>query len=157
MPKMLSRAIRIASEAHEGQVDKSGHPYILHPLRVALSVGDNKSLMAAAVMHDVLEDSSLLAEDLIRYQFSDEVISAVKAMTRDENRESYEDFIQRVMKNRWACIIKMKDIEDNTSIERMQQLEMSHMIRLQKKYAKAKVELWEPYVNACYKVYGKVI
>ena len=157
MLKMLSRAIRIASEAHEGQVDKSGTLYLLHPLRVMFSVGSNTDIMSVAVMHDVLEDSSLTSLDLVRFQFSDDVIEAVKALTRDEGRESYGDFILRVMQNRWACIVKMKDIQDNTSVSRLQQLPMKDMKRLLAKYEKAKYTLWEPYVEACYKEYGKVL
>ena len=155
--KMLSRAIRIAAEAHEGQIDKSNNLYIFHPLRVMLSVGSNKDIMSVAVLHDVLEDSSLTSLDLVRFQFSDAVIESVNALTRDSNRESYDDFIQRVLKDRWACIVKMKDIQDNTSIFRLQQLEMKDMKRLLAKYEKAKYTLWEAYVEACYKEYGKVL
>lgn len=157
MPKSLARAIRIASEAHENQIDKSSEPYVLHVLRVMMNVGNNKSLMAAAVMHDVLEDSSITSKDLERFHFSEEIIQAVESVTHDKNRQSYEDFIEQVKKNRWGCIIKMKDIEDNTSSQRLQQLDMETMKRLLGKYEKAKYQLWESYVEACYKVYGHIL
>ena len=54
----LERAIAIAAMAHEGQVDKAGMPYILHPLRMMLSVDTPEACMAA-VLHDVVEDTAV--------------------------------------------------------------------------------------------------
>ena len=162
MPEMLSKAIRIASVAHEGQFDKAGQPYILHPVRVMENVGDNKALMAAAVLHDVVEDTEWTLDMLRAEGFSNEIINAVDAMTRREKedgiKEIYlQEFIPRLMLNQFACIIKMKDLGDNTSTERLVHLPMETMQSFLKKYGKTKFMLWESYVGACMAVYGRVL
>ncbi|MBO7364144.1 MAG: GTP pyrophosphokinase, partial [Lachnospiraceae bacterium] len=58
-------AADIAKEAHAGQTDRGGTPYILHPLHVADRMPDEKRAVIA-VLHDVLEDTDLTAEDLVR-------------------------------------------------------------------------------------------
>lgn len=78
---MLSQAIKIAVQAHDGQVDKAGKPYILHPLRVMLSVTSEEA-MICAVLHDVLEDSDVTAEDLLEKGFSVEVVKAIQSVTK---------------------------------------------------------------------------
>ena len=72
----LERAIALAAQAHEGQVDKAGAPYILHPLRMMLSV-DTPEARVAAVLHDVVEDTPVSLEELRVEGFSEAVIGAV--------------------------------------------------------------------------------
>jgi (p)ppGpp synthase/HD superfamily hydrolase len=173
MPEMLSKAFRIASVAHEGQIDKSNQPYILHPVRVALAVGESYELKQAAVMHDVVEDTSITLDFLRKEGFSKKVVDAVDSVTRriypkegvifdrdnpdTYTKEDYMEFIGRVSKNRFGIIIKMKDIEDNVSVYRLEQLPNDIIIRMLEKYQKAKLALWNEYCDACYKVYGKVL
>ena len=84
----LQRAIEIAVEAHKGQTDKAGMPYILHPLRLMFQMKtDNEKI--AAVLHDVVEDSDWALDDLKKEKFNNEVIEAVNLLTRDDN-DSYE-------------------------------------------------------------------
>jgi (p)ppGpp synthase/HD superfamily hydrolase len=71
---MLERAIEIAVEAHKGQVDKGGSPYILHPLRVMMSV-NGESEKIVAVLHDVVEDSVWTFDALLAEGFAVEAIS----------------------------------------------------------------------------------
>src|SRR6056297_3333643 len=77
----LERAIEIAAAGHAGQTDKAGQPYILHPLRVMLSVSSDEERMAA-VLHDVLEDTRWTAAALRQEGFSEVVIEAVIALTK---------------------------------------------------------------------------
>jgi len=162
MPEMLSKAIRIASQAHEGQFDKANNPYILHSLRVSMNVGSNKSLMAAAVLHDVVEDTLWTLQDIKDEGFCEEVLDAVDSMTRREgnettNREDYhEEFIPRLMKNDFAVIIKMADLTDNSSDERLVNLPEETMQRFLKKYARTRYVLMQRYIESCKKVYGGV-
>lgn len=113
----LGKAIAIAAEAHEGQVDKSGQPYILHPLRVMMAAagggGDGPSLMVA-VLHDVLEDTDIAPSDLRKAGFSREVVESVRAISRNDG-EDYFDFIWRAKANFHARYIKILDIQDNMS------------------------------------------
>jgi hypothetical protein len=113
----LERAIQLAAEAHAGQVDKADQPYILHVLRVMLRLeGENERV--AAALHDLLEDTSVTAEDLRAEGFAPEVIAAVQALTKREG-ETYEDFIRRVSTNPIAARVKLADLADNMDLTRI--------------------------------------
>lgn len=116
--KMLEKAILIALEAHRGQVDKGGEPYILHPLRVMLAM-KRECEKIAAVLHDVVEDSVWTLGMLKVQDFSDEVLDAVGALTR-RSGESYSDFINRVGLNSIAREVKIADLKDNSDLSRIQ-------------------------------------
>lgn len=115
----LERAIAIAAEAHAGQVDKGGAPYILHPLRVMLAVSEPDERIVA-VLHDVVEDSDWTFEALAEAGFGATVIKALKALTKAEG-EAYEAFIQRAKANRIARRVKLADIADNSDLSRIAQ------------------------------------
>lgn len=106
----LEQAIAIAVSAHAGQRDKNGEPYILHPLRVMLSLSDETDRIVG-VLHDVLEDSNLEAE-IVDQGFSQEIIAALVAVTRSGG-ERYKDFITRAKQNDIARRVKIADIKDN--------------------------------------------
>ena len=115
----LERAIAIAAEAHAGQVDKGGAPYILHPLRVMLAVSEPNERIVA-VLHDVVEDSAWTFEALREAGFGAAVIAALKALTKTEG-EPYEAFIQRAKANQIARRVKLADIADNSDLSRIAQ------------------------------------
>lgn len=131
---MLNKAIEIAAIAHTGQVDKAGAPYILHPLRVMLS-RDNDLERICAVLHDVIEDSDITFEDLCKQTFSEEVINVLDCLTKRDG-ESYDAFIDRVIKNETACRVKLADIADNMDLARIKQPTEKDRERI-KKYEKA--------------------
>jgi len=106
----LEHAIDMAVNLHAGQVDKSGQPYILHPLRVMLSL-EGEVDMIVGILHDVVEDCGVGHGDILAL-FGEDVWSAVIALTRDED-ESYEDFIRRAKANEIARRVKIADILDN--------------------------------------------
>jgi len=110
----LEKAILIATEAHTGQVDKGGNPYILHPLRVMLAMHSEETRIVA-VLHDCFEDTDVSAEDLRQAGFSGEIIDAVAALTKQAG-ETYADFIRRAKKNPLARIVKIGDIKDNMNL-----------------------------------------
>lgn len=108
----LDTAIKLATDAHAGQVDKSGEPYILHPLRVMLSMKTDEERIVA-VLHDVVEDSPWSCDDLYwQHGFKPEIVRAVAALTRGKN-EDYFDFIRRLAPNPIARSVKIADIRDN--------------------------------------------
>lgn len=112
MATKMTEAVKLAAAAHDGQVDKLGVPYILHPLAVAARVPlDNEAAQLAAVLHDVVEDSSLEV-DQITASFGQEVGEAVDALTRREG-ETYKDFIRRCGENPVARIVKLADLRHN--------------------------------------------
>lgn len=107
----LERAIKMAVELHAGQVDKTGQPYILHPLRVMLAL-DAEVDRIVGVLHDVVEDCGVGCGPSIMMLFGEEVWFAVIALTRQDG-ESYEDFILRAKANPIARRVKIADIKDN--------------------------------------------
>jgi (p)ppGpp synthase/HD superfamily hydrolase len=117
MTGTLERAIAIAAVAHEGQVDKAGAPYILHPLRMMLAVTTPEARMAA-VLHDVVEDTAVTLADLRREGFPEAVLAAVGVLTKREG-EDYEAFIQRVAPNPIAREVKLADLRDNSDLSRI--------------------------------------
>ena len=81
---MVEKAYRIASRAHEGQVRKSGEPYIIHPLCVAIILADlelDKETIVAGLLHDVVEDTVMTQEELA-HEFGDEVALLVDGVTK---------------------------------------------------------------------------
>lgn len=131
----LDTAIKIAVDAHAGQVDKAGEPYILHPLRVMLAMKD-ETRRIVAVVHDVWEDSANGREYFVDAGFTRDVILAIDALTRRPD-ETYAEFIGRVCKNPIAIDVKLADIADNTSPARSASLPP----HLAERYAKARVRL----------------
>lgn len=113
----IERAIEIAARAHAGQTDKGGAPYIFHPLRLMLAVSGEHERMAA-VLHDVVEDTSLSFEDLQREGFPAAVIDAVRALTKLPG-ESRLQAAQRAAANAVARAVKLADVTDNMDLRRL--------------------------------------
>ena len=131
----LQRAIEIATEAHSGQLDKSGKDYIGHPLRV-MEMGKTEEEKIVGVLHDVVEDTEWTLEALTAEGFSKEVINALRCVTKVSENENYDDFIDRVKKNPLAVAVKINDLTDNMDIRRLPYLSDKDVKRL-KKYLKA--------------------
>jgi (p)ppGpp synthase/HD superfamily hydrolase len=107
----LEDAIALASQAHRGQVDKAGKPYILHPLRVMLRQ-EAEAAQIVAVLHDVLEDTGVTLEGLRAAGYRPEICEAVDCLTRRPD-EPYDIMISRVAANPLARAVKLADLEDN--------------------------------------------
>ena len=132
---MLERAIEIAVEAHKGQIDKGGSPYILHPLRAMGNV-DGESEKIVAVLHDVVEDSNWTFEALLAEGFSIEVIEALKSVTKESPDEDYDSFIQRAIRNPIGRKVKIADLRDNLDVTRITEVGEKDLRRINK-YKKA--------------------
>lgn len=113
----LERAVAIAAEAHAGQADKAGAPYLLHTLRVMLQLETAEERMAG-VLHDVVEDSPWTLDQLRAEGFSPQVLDAVDAVTRQEV-ESYEDFVLRAGRHPIGRRVKIADLRDNLDLSRI--------------------------------------
>lgn len=117
----LEDAIALAVKAHQGQVDKAGQVYILHPLRVMFAVDDDDTARMVAVLHDVVEDSDISFEDLRAMGYAEAVLSALDCLTRRDD-ESYMEFVQRAKLNPIARQVKLADMEDNMDVRRLTQI-----------------------------------
>lgn len=113
----LEHAISLAAQAHAGQVDKAGQPYILHPLRVMLRVNTEEERIAA-VLHDVVEDTSITLEQLANEGFSQTVLAAVKALTKLPG-ESRMEAALRAAANQVSRTVKLADNAENMDLSRM--------------------------------------
>lgn len=131
---VLNKAIEIANRAHDGQVDKAGAPYILHPLRVMLS-REKEVERICAVLHDVVEDSEITFDDLRNEGFTEEIIAVLDCLTK-RNGESYDGFIDRILKNETACHVKLADLCDNMNLSRIKNPTLKDEVRI-KKYREA--------------------
>ena len=127
-------ASNIAKVAHLGQVDKGGNPYFDHVWRVGMRLCDDTGRVVG-FLHDLLEDTDWIEEDLRRTNLPTEVIDAVVCMTR--GFESYEDYIDRVSKNPIARGVKIMDLSDNMDMTRIKASLTDKDIQRLQKYHKA--------------------
>lgn len=116
MNSQLEKALEIAVEAHKGQVDKNGQPYILHPLAVAAQLG-TLELKIIALLHDTIEDTDVTAEYLLEQGISKNLVEVVELLTKPDD-EPYEDYLRRVKENPMAKEVKLADLAHNTDPER---------------------------------------
>ncbi|MCF6190646.1 MAG: hypothetical protein L3J51_09210 [Cocleimonas sp.] len=131
---IIEKSLEIALKAYSGQRDKAGKTYILHPLRL-MSKMETEEEMSVALLHDVIEDSDITAEDLLNNGIPSNVVDAVQCLTKNRG-ESYDDFIERVLENSLAAKIKKTDIEDNINILRLNTVSDADLARIAK-YHKA--------------------
>ena len=132
---LVEKAVRIAARVHCGQVDKSGAPYIGHPLRV-MEMGRNEDECILGVLHDVVEDGAISFEDLLAEGFPPYIIDALRCITKLSPDEPYDKFIARVKRNPLAVAVKLNDLTDNMDIRRLPYLSDKDIKRL-KRYLKA--------------------
>ncbi len=130
----LEDAILLAAEAHRGQTEKAGNPYILHPLRVMFRL-ESETDRIVGVLHDVIEDTRYTLQDLSAMGYPEPLLQALDCLTRRET-ETYEEFITRLRVNPVARRVKLADLEDNMDVRRLPALTEKDAERL-KKYLNA--------------------
>ena len=117
--KLTRLASKIAYEAHKNQFDKAGVPYIFHPIHIAEQM-DSEESCVVALLHDVIEDSDITLEILSKY-FNDDIITALRVLTKKEN-DDYVMYIKRVKTNKLATKVKIKDLEHNRDLTRLDEV-----------------------------------
>jgi (p)ppGpp synthase/HD superfamily hydrolase len=134
----LEKAIKIALEAHAGQMDKAGQPYILHPLAVMGMVATTAEKIVA-VLHDVIEDTDVTMLILRgALAVGEEIFEAIEAITKRKNKESYLEYMNRVRASKIATIVKLADMAHNTDPDRISYLSIQKQLRLVAKYARGR-------------------
>jgi GTP diphosphokinase / guanosine-3',5'-bis(diphosphate) 3'-diphosphatase len=137
--KLIDNCIIFSTYKHAEQLDKLGSPYIYHPLRVMLDESlTTETQKCVAICHDLLEDTTTTIEELHKIGMSDDMITVIVALTHLEN-EPNTTYWQRILDEPSgdAKIVKLADIKDNTSENRMNGLSLEVQERLKTKYAKA--------------------
>jgi (p)ppGpp synthase/HD superfamily hydrolase len=131
MSKLINLATKIGSRAHKGQTRRDGSDYWNHPIGVASELTQNgydDLYVATALLHDVIEDTSVTAEDLVRQGVPNQVVDAVVAITKLKT-DTYEGYLKRVKDNQIARVVKSADIWYNLTDKPSE--------HQKKKYAKA--------------------
>lgn len=114
MLNTVEGAVLLATRAHDGQVDKQGIPYILHPLRVGASLWEfGVDYVIAGILHDVVEDTPHTLDDLTTLGATPEVVSAVAAVTRVDKWQPYVEFLAQATADPIGGWVKASDVCDN--------------------------------------------
>ena len=136
--ELTIRAMNLAYNAHHGQFDKGGVPYIFHPIHLAETMDDEIST-CVALLHDTVEDTDVTLEELAR-EFPKEVVEAVALLTHDENVE-YFDYVRMIKTNPIATKVKLADLAHNGDPKRI--CNQGNQERRRVKYATARKILTE--------------
>jgi (p)ppGpp synthase/HD superfamily hydrolase len=126
----LEDAILLAAQAHRGQRDRNGQPYVLHVLRVMLRVETDEQ-RTAAVLHDLVEDTPHSLEELRALGFDEQVVHAVDCLTHRDD-EPYEAYVQRAASDPIARVVKLADLEDNMDLRRLDEITERDLARFQR-------------------------
>ena len=114
--ELTMRAMVLAYNAHHGQFDKGGMPYIFHPIHLAESMDDEISA-CVALLHDIVEDTDVTIEQL-EQEFPREVVDAIRLLTHEEGVE-YFDYVRTIKKNPIAVKVKLADLSHNSDPTRV--------------------------------------
>jgi (p)ppGpp synthase/HD superfamily hydrolase len=134
-------AMELAYQAHLGQLDKGGAPYIFHPIHLAEQM-DTETEITAALLHDVVEDSDLTPEALRNAGISQEVLAVLDLLTHRPG-EPYMDYIRRLAPDPIARKIKLADLRHNGDMTRLGPEDQEKVCYFRKKYAPAVAYLTE--------------
>jgi (p)ppGpp synthase/HD superfamily hydrolase len=124
------KAMRLCYEAHQGQTDKSGMPYVFHPIHVAEQMTDEPSTIVA-LLHDVIEDTHYTLPDLEKMGFDREVLDALALMTHSKN-VPYLEYVAKLKGNPLARAVKLADLRHNSDLSRLDTVDESAKKRLEK-------------------------
>lgn len=130
--EMLGKMLVIATNAHAGQFDKGGNPYILHPLKVMHYLKtEDEELQCIAVGHDLIEDTKVTYKDLRDAGISERVLRAIKCLTKQRD-QTYEEYRKAVLSNIDACRVKLCDLRHNSDLRRLKGISEKDIERLAK-------------------------
>ena len=124
------KAMKLCFEAHKDQVDKSGVPYVFHPVHVAEQMPDENTTIVA-LLHDVIEDTSYTLQDLRDMGFEQDILDALALMTHDKN-VPYMDYVAKIKRNPIARTVKLADLRHNSDLTRMDEITETDLIRVDK-------------------------
>ena len=129
---MLGKMLVIATNAHAGQFDRGGAPYILHPLKVMHYLkSDDEELMCMALGHDVIEDTTVTYQELRNAGISPRVIDGIRALTKVPG-QTYEEYKEGVFASEDAMRVKLADLRHNTDIRRLKGVTEKDIARMAK-------------------------
>lgn len=117
--ELLGKVLVIATNAHAGQYDRGGNPYILHPLTILHKLKTtDEELQCIGVLHDVVEDTDVTYQDLREAGCTERIIDGVRALTKVPG-ETLDEYKQRVFSNVDAMKVKREDLRHNSDLRRL--------------------------------------
>ena len=136
---MTKIALKLCFEAHKDQIDKSGMPYVFHPFHLAEQMADENTTIVA-LLHDVIEDTEYTLDDLRKFGFAEDVLSAISLMTHADD-VPYKEYVVKIKTNPIAKAVKLADLKHNSDMSRLDRITQTDEERA-KKYKQA-IELLE--------------
>lgn len=127
---LTKAAMKLCYKAHHGQVDKSGIPYVFHPIHLAEQMQDELTTVTA-LLHDVVEDTDYTFEDLQEMGYPTQVLEALKLLTHDPV-VSYMEYVERIKSNPIARTVKLADLKHNSDLSRLHVANEADILRIQK-------------------------
>ena len=128
---LTKKAMKLCFEAHKNQTDKSGLPYVYHPLHLAEQMKTEESTVVA-LLHDIVEDTDYTFEDVqSQLDCSDSIIDALKLLTHDDS-VPYLDYVARIKDNPIAKAVKLADLEHNSDLTRLEVIDEKALERVEK-------------------------
>jgi (p)ppGpp synthase/HD superfamily hydrolase len=130
--ELLGKMLVIATNAHSGQYDRGGNPYILHPLKVMHYLkSEDEELQCIALGHDVIEDTDVSYQQLVAEGFTERIIQGIRTLTKLPG-ETYDEYKVRVMENVDAMKVKLADLRHNSDIRRLKGVTEKDLVRIEK-------------------------
>ena len=131
---LTKKAMMIAFQSHKNQTDKSGMPYIYHPVHLAEQMKDEETT-CVALLHDVVEDTDWTLDELREQGFDARIIEALKLMTHAEG-VPYMEYVTQIKPNPIAKVVKLADLRHNSDLTRLNEVNEKALARVEK-YKKA--------------------
>jgi (p)ppGpp synthase/HD superfamily hydrolase len=130
--ELLGKVLVLATNAHAGQFDRGGNPYILHPIKVMHYLKtDDEELQCIALLHDVIEDTKTTWQDLQDIGCTSRVIAGVRVLTKMPG-QTYDEYKNEVFANLDAMRVKSCDLRHNTDIRRLKGITQKDIDRIAK-------------------------
>ena len=130
--QLLCEMLQCVSDGHNGQFDRAGKPYVLHPLKVMHYLqSDDEELQCIALGHDLIEDTSYTADILRRLHFTERIVRGIECLSKQKG-QSYEDYKEQVYSSRDAMLVKLADLKDNMDLTRLKHITNDDFVRIRK-------------------------
>lgn len=142
--EMLDKMLLLVVNAHHGQFDRGGAPYVLHVLKVMHYLKtDDEELLCMALGHDVIEDTKTTYQELHEIGMSERVIKGIRALTKQPG-QTLDEYKSAVFASEDAMRVKLADLRHNSDIRRLKgvtQKDLARMVKYHEFYLEIKWRL----------------
>ena len=133
---LTKKALKLCFDSHKNQTDKTGMPYVFHPFHLAEQMDDELSTVCA-LLHDVVEDTDLSFDDLLKMGFPTEVTDVLRLLTHEDG-VPYMDYVKNISVCPTATKVKIADLGHNLDLSRMDESQIdAHTLARAEKYKRA--------------------